>query len=167
MMAPADAPVFQAAIVPHRSLSRAGRISLLAAIGAICATIAGLFVHFGAWPVSGFAGAEWLLAAVLMRSNVRAARSSELVLLHPSALRILRTAPDGKQHERVLQPAWLQLVLEDRPGRAPRLVLQSGREREEIASSLGEAQKRDLAAALAQALDRLRNPTFDNPQLRA
>jgi hypothetical protein len=31
---------------------------------------------------------------------------------------------------------------------------------------LGEAAKRELAAALGQALHQARNPRFDNPQLR-
>ena len=37
---------------------------------------------------------------------------------------------------------------------------------EEIGRALGEAEKRDLAASLARALHRARNPVFDNPQLR-
>jgi hypothetical protein len=39
--------------------------------------------------------------------------------------------------------------------------------REEIATSLGEVEKRDLWEALRDALHRLRSPRFDNPQLRA
>lgn len=163
---PNEAPVFEAAIVPHRSLSRLGRLGLLTAIGLLCAVTAALFVRLGAWPVGGFAGVEWMLAAVLLRLHTRAARSSEVVLLQPSALRILRTSPGGHREELVLQPAWLTLVLEDRAGRTPGLILRARGVSEEIARSLGEAQKRDLAATLAQALDRLRNPVFDNPQLR-
>ena len=52
------------------------------------------------------------------------------------------------------------------PGRVPTLVLASHGKREEVARVLGEPEKRDLAVALAEALYRLRNPTFDNPQLR-
>jgi hypothetical protein len=36
---------------------------------------------------------------------------------------------------------------------------------EEVGRCLGEAEKRDLAAALDAALHRWRNPRFDNPQL--
>ena len=39
--------------------------------------------------------------------------------------------------------------------------------RVEIARSLGEDEKRDLADALGEALHRWRNPRFDNPQLRS
>ena len=38
--------------------------------------------------------------------------------------------------------------------------------REEVAATLGEEEKRDLWAALRAALHQLRNPSFDNPQLR-
>ena len=38
---------------------------------------------------------------------------------------------------------------------------------EEVATMLGVVEKRDLAAALGAAVDRWRNPVFDNAQLRA
>jgi uncharacterized membrane protein len=40
-------------------------------------------------------------------------------------------------------------------------------QRIEVGSALGEPEKRDLAEALAAAVHRLKNPVFDNPQLRA
>jgi DNA-directed RNA polymerase subunit L len=36
----------------------------------------------------------------------------------------------------------------------------------EVAAALGEAEKRDLANALTEALYRVKHPVFDNPQLR-
>ena len=39
-------------------------------------------------------------------------------------------------------------------------------QREEVATALGENEKRELAQALAAALRRMREPRFDNPQLR-
>jgi len=47
----------------------------------------------------------------------------------------------------------------------PRLLLSVRGRSEEVARALGEAAKRDLAAALTRALHRWRNPRFDNPQL--
>ena len=38
-------------------------------------------------------------------------------------------------------------------------------DREEVARALGEEEKRELAAALAEALHRLRHPVFENPHL--
>jgi uncharacterized membrane protein len=160
------ATLFEAVIVPHRSLSAAGLRLLLLAICGMCSASAGIFVWLGAWPVGGFTGIELLLAALLFRLNGRAVRGSELVLLTEAGLRVVRTDPDGTRRERTLSPAWLNLVMEERPGRVPGLVLVARDVRVEIGRSLGEAEKRDLADALGQALERLRSPRFDNPQLR-
>ncbi len=161
-----DVPLFQAVIVPHRSLSPAALKRLLAVICIMCSASAGIFVWLGAWPVGGFTGIELLLAAFLFRLNSRAVRGSELVMLSGNGLRVLRTDPRGRKSEITLQPGWLNLVVEERPGRVPGLVLVARDVRVEIARSLGEDEKRDLAEALAAALDRMRNPRFDNPQLR-
>jgi uncharacterized membrane protein len=160
-----DVPHFQALIVPHRSLSRTGVRVLLGAIAALCCVIATVFVHLGAWPVGGFAGLELGLAVVLFRLHATAARASELVLLGENGLRIIRTDPHGARQETVLQPAWLTLSLQERPGRTPLLQLRSRAQTEEIGRWLGEAEKRDLAEALSAALHRWRHPSFDNPQL--
>jgi uncharacterized membrane protein len=157
--------IFEAVIVPHRSLSRRGLRLLLAAIVVICTVNATIFIRLGAWPVGGFTGVELLLAALLLRLNATAAKASELVLLSRDALRIVRTDPKGRRAERVLSPAWLTVTLEERPGRVPGLWLGTRGEREEVARALGETEKRDLAKALQEALYQWRNPRFDNPQL--
>jgi uncharacterized membrane protein len=166
-MPPADsAPLFEAVIVPHRSLSARARRTLIMVIGAACLVSSTVFAIVGAWPVGGFAGAEWLLAIYLIRLNARAARGSEVLLLSPDALRISRTTPKCARSERVLSPAWLRVSLHERPGRVPALLLRAHGVEEEVGASLGEAEKRDLADALSHALDRWRHPVFDNPQLR-
>ena len=153
-------------IVPHRSLSERHLRRLLLVICAICGISAAAFVWLGAWPVGGFTGLELLLAAFLFRLNARAVRGSELVLLTEAGLRVLRTDPDGTKREVVLSPAWLNVIVEERPGRVPGVLLAARDKRVEIARSLGEDEKRDLAQALGDALERLRSPRFDNPQLR-
>ncbi|HET9018991.1 MAG TPA: DUF2244 domain-containing protein [Acetobacteraceae bacterium] len=157
--------LFEAMIVPHRSLSRRGLRLLLAGIGAICVANVVVFSRLHAWPVCGFAGGELVLAAVLLRLNALGAKASELLLLTPDALRVVRTDPKGRREERVLSPAWLNVEVEERPGRVPALWVGSHGVREELGRVLGEAEKRDLARALAEALHRWRNPVFDNPQL--
>lgn len=161
----AGGAIFEAVIVPHRSLSPRGLRCLAGAICLLSGTVATVVWWFGAWPVTGFAGAETLLAVLLLRYNARARRASEVLLLSDGALRVTRTDMRGRREERTLAAAWLNVVIEERPGRVPGLFLATRGVREEVAGSLGEAEKRDLAEALRAALHRWRNPSFDNPQL--
>ena len=159
------ATVFEAVIVPHRSLSARGLAILIGTLAGLCGLIALRFWLIGAWPVACFGVVEIGLAAFLLRLNATRARSSELVLLSADVLRIVRTDWRGRRAECVLPVGWLNTLLEEPPGQVPRLLLVAHGVREEIAASLGEIEKRDLSKALAKALHQLRNPRFDNPQL--
>lgn len=158
--------LFEAVIVPHRSLTPRGLRILIAVIAGACALTALRFWLLGAWPVAAFSVIEIGLILWLIRLNVLQARGSELVLLSENSLRIIRTDPKGNREERVLPSAWLNVVLEESPGRIPRLLLIVRQQSEEIGKVLGEAAKRELATALHGALHKARNPRFDNPQLR-
>jgi uncharacterized membrane protein len=160
-----EASVFEAAIVPYRSLSPRGLAILMAVIGLLCALVVLRFWLIGAWPVAAFGLVEIGLAMFLLRLNASRARASELILLSADTLRIVRTDRRGRREERVLPAGWLNAALEEPPGKVPRLLLVAHGVREEIATTLGEAEKRDLLKALRDALHRLRNPSFDNPQL--
>jgi uncharacterized membrane protein len=162
-----EATLFEAMIVPYRSLSARGLAILMAVIGLLCALIVLRFWLIGAWPVAGFGVVETGLAIYLLRLNASRARASELILLSEDALRIVRTDRRGRREERELPVGWLNATLEELPGQVPRLLLVARGVREEIATTLGEAEKRDLWAALRDALHRLRSPSFDNPQLRS
>ena len=160
-----SAPVFEAVIVPHRSLTLRGLVILIVVLATLCGLVGLRFWLVGAWPVACFGVVEIGLAAFLLLLNARRAHASELLILSEHALRIVRTDRRGQRNESVLPVGWLNTLLEELPGRVPRLLLVAHGVREEVAKSLGEAEKRDLSAALAQALHQLRNPRFDNPQL--
>lgn len=162
----ADELLFEAVITPNRSLSRRGWVWLILGLtGAVGLTVL-RFLLLGAWPVAIFAVLEVGLFLALFHAHARSARRMEILLLSPSRLRLIRVAPDGGRREQILQPNWLSVVLREREGRVPSLLLRSHGKQAEIAHALGEAEKRDLAAALDEALRDLRNPSFDNPQLR-
>lgn len=152
--------------MPHRSLSRRGRVILSAALAGSIGAAALVFALLGAWPVIGFSGLEIGLAVFLLHLNARQARGSEVVLLHGTMARITRTDPRGRRTETVLPLGWLRMELQERPGRVPGLLLRHRHRAVEIGAALGEADKRSLAAALSAALDRAHTPRFDNPQLR-
>jgi uncharacterized membrane protein len=151
--------------VPHRSLSPRGLRILMASIVLLSVLLVARFWFIGAWPVAAFSVIEISLAIFLLHLNAKRARAHELILLSEETLRIVRTDARGSRQERVLPVGWLNAVLEERSGKVPRLVLAAHGIREEIAATLGDAEKRDLGTALSQALHRLRNPEFDNPQL--
>ena len=137
----------------------AGSIVLLSVV------LVARFWFIGAWPVAAFSVVEIGLALFLLRLNATRARASELIMLSDAALRIVRTDARGRRQELSLPAGWLNAVMEEPPGAVPKLLLVAHGIREEVAADLGSAEKRDLWTALRDALHRLRNPTFDNPQL--
>jgi uncharacterized membrane protein len=159
--------LFEAMIIPHRSLSPRGLRILIAVICLLSGLIMLRFWLIGAWPVAGFSVVEIGIAIFLLRLNASRARTSELVLLSEDTLRIVRTGRAGRRDERVLPVGWLNVVLEEHPGRVPKLLLVARGRSEEIAATLGEVEKRNLWSALREALHLARNPRFDNPQLRS
>jgi uncharacterized membrane protein len=159
-------PIFEAVIHPYRSLSRRGARVVAGAIFGLTALVGVRLWLLGAWPVVGFSVPESILVVALMRLNMARARACETIRLSPDSLEVLRVDRHGRQSGRTLPAAWLNVVIEERPGRIPALLLTTRTLREEVASFLGEYEKRDLAAALQSALRGLRQPVFDNPQLR-
>ena len=162
-----DQVVFEAEVTPHRSLSTRGLRIVVGSICAVSLCTTSMFWYLGAWPIAGFNGGEILLAVVLLRTHARSRKQRELLLLSGQSLRVLRTDARGRASEHSLAPFWLNVTLEERPGRVPALVLNARGQWLEVATALGEHEKRDLAAALMEAINRLKNPVFDNPQLRA
>jgi uncharacterized membrane protein len=163
---PEDPILFQAEVTPHRSLSPRGLRLIIAFVCTVSLGTTTLFWSLGAWPIAGFNGGEILLAMVLLRAHHKSARAKEVLMLSGGGLRILRVDANGRTSEQVMPSGWLNVVLTERPGRVPGLYLAARGRQVEVAHSLGEPEKRDLAEALAGALHRLKNPVFDNPQLR-
>ena len=161
-----DAVLFEVVIVPNRSLGPAGLAWVGGSLMGLSAGISvGLWLA-GAWPAVGFMGAEALLAVWLLRRHARPGRASEMLLLTETELRILRTDRAGRRRELRLGAAWLRATVRERPGTTPSLLVQDGTTVAEVGCALGEAEKRELAAQLQEALRRRRHPLFDNPQLR-
>src|SRR5947208_58778 len=112
--------LFEAVIIPHRSLSPNGLRIVIAVICLLSGLTVLRFWFIGAWPVAGFSVLEIGIAIFLLRLNASRARASELVLLSTETLRIVRTGRTGRREERVLPVGWLNVVLEEPPGRVPK-----------------------------------------------
>lgn len=151
---------FEAELRPHRSLSRKALLLVLGGmlLGSLCVTT--MMYFLGAWPVIGFNGADIALAACLFWLNARAARAREIIRLYDAAFEITAISPSGRTHSETLSPDWARVELQERPGSVPRLLIRARDAAAEVGRQLGEAQKRDLAAALERALVRRRSPHF-------
>ncbi len=153
--------LFEAVVRPHRSLSTRGMLIVMAGMAGGSLWVTSLMFLLGAWPVIGFNGADLGLAILLMWLNRRAARASETIRLSESRLTVSARDVAGRHVAYELQPYWLRVSLDERAGTVPKLMLSSRGVAHEVARALGEAQKRDLAAALERALARLRSPQFN------
>lgn len=159
--------LFEAVCTPPSTLSGRGMLLVAGLFGLGSLVTGGIFLLRGAWPVLGFSGAEALLVwALLALYRRRARRMLELVVLTEDGLVIRRRDARGRPQEVRLDPYWSRLRLEPRHGRVSALRLHQRGLAVEIGAMLGEEEKRDLAAALDEALRRYREPVFDNPQLR-
>jgi uncharacterized membrane protein len=160
-----EAPVFEALIVPYRSLTRKGVMAVVAALLAANAAVGLRFWLLGAWPVVAFSLVEVPLAALLLSINLRRARASELIMLNATEITVVRTDPAGRVKQVSLPSAWLRVDLDAGRG-VPRVVLSSRGRDYEVGAFLHEPDKLSLFDALSDAVHRVRNPRFDNPQLR-
>ena len=156
---------FEAVITPHRSLGPRGLRWVCGFLGTLSLLVSTGLWFAGAWPVIGFTGLEVVLAMILLLRHAMVKGDSEILLLSDDGIRIVKTRR-GKRTEMAVPVGWLRASLEERAGRTPALVLRSRRFAVEVATNLGEEEKRDLARSLHRALHRQRSPVFDNPQLR-
>ena len=164
-MSPVQAPVFEALIVPYRSLTRKGVVLVVAALMVLSVAVSLRFWLLGAWPVVVFSLLEIPLVILLLAINVRRARASELIMLDAREITIIRTDSAGGRRQVSMPAAWLRVDLAGGQG-IPHVVLSGHGRHCEVGGFLHEPDKLSLFSALSDALHRVRNPRFDNAQLR-
>ncbi len=146
--------LFGAVLQPHRSLSPRGFRVLIAAICITFFAVGLGFLLVGAWPVLGFCGLEVALIYALFRLNFRSLARYETIRLTDSELELRRIAPDGAIERITFQPYWLRVTVEEKPGRASRLILSSHGRAVTVGAFLAPDERVALAEALTQALAR-------------
>jgi uncharacterized membrane protein len=147
---------FRAVLMPHRSLSPRGFLILMTFV-AVVSFIAGMsFLAMGAWPVMGFFGLDALAIYIAFKLNFRAARLVETVEITPTDLTVTRTRPNGHQDSFTLNPYWARVHLAQRRDGANALFLRSHGKAHAIGAFLNDDERRDLAAALDNALATVR-----------
>src|SRR5215831_1101259 len=149
----AEPTLFSAIITPHRSLSGAGFLLVMALVGTL-SFIGGMFFFLlGAWPVVGFLGLDVLLVYWAFRASYRTAAAFEEVTVTASELRVRRVSHRGHVAEWTLNPVWTQLQREKHEEFGLlRLFLVSRGRRLAVAGFLSPREKESFATALAAAL---------------
>src|SRR5580658_1540186 len=156
-----DPALFAARLTPHRSLSRAGFLLLMAVLGGVSFAAGMVFLLLGAWPVFGFLGLDVLLVYWAFRANFRAARAYEEVKVTATELTLRKVNQRGGVREWTLNPVWVRLdrTVHEEFG-IERLFLVSRGRRLSIAGFLSPDEKKSFASALSAALgEARRGPT--------
>lgn len=157
-IAEAERPVFEALLYPRRSLDRRGYTILIGGTGFIVGLYGFTFLLIGAWPIFGFLGAEWLLFWFLFSRHYRGDRRAERLRLFPDRLLIETLDAKGRLTIYMLQPYWLQVILDRADAFSHPLYLRSHGRQLEIGAFLSPQERRDFAAELVEVLRRHRAP---------
>ena len=148
---------FERVLLPHRSLPPHGFHLLLLILGLISLAVGIGFVSIGAWPVMGFFGLDVALVYIAFRLNYRSARRSETIRLAGDAFTVERVDVRGERRIWRFQPFWLRVILEERGDEWNRLLIASHGRRLVIGDIVTPAVRRELAAAIREALRRWRD----------
>jgi uncharacterized membrane protein len=165
-MSATDDIAFERVLLPHRSLPPRGFHIMMALLGLLSVVVGIAFVSFGCWPVIGFFGLDVLGIYIAFRLSYRSARQREILRLADDDFTVERIDIYGARRAWRFRPFWLRVVIEERPDESNRLFLASHGKRFAIGDFLGAPMRRELAAALAAALQRWRaalNPANGAP----
>ena len=146
---------FDAVLYPHRSLPPHGFMLLMLVLSVVSFAAGVSFVLLGAWPIVGYFGLDVLLVYLAFRASYRSARMHEWVRLTEETLTVERVSQYGERRRWQFQPFWLRVVLEEHE-ETNRLVLSSHGRELVVGGFLAPAERRNLAAALKEALGRWR-----------
>lgn len=162
-MTAATAPVFEALIVPYRSVTGKGIAAMLAFVALFSVGVAGRLWLFRAPLAVAFLIFEFLMIAGLLWANLRHARASELIVLTPEALSVERRDWRGRKATVSLPATWLRIDLVEEKG-THRLLARSHGRAFEIGGFLHDADKVSLSKVLRTAIWDVRNPRFNSDE---
>ncbi len=144
--------LFDAVLLPYRSLSPLGFVVLMTFVCLVSFTAGIVFLLAGAWPVFGFFGLDVLLIYIAFRASYRSGRLYETVRLTRDALTVQRVFPSGEVKSWTLQPYWLKVEMDESPETRSPLRLVSHGKSLVIGSFLTPTERLELARALRAAL---------------
>jgi uncharacterized membrane protein len=145
---------WQATLIPHRSLTRQGFLTVMALVVAVNLVMAVMFVAMGAWPVAGFAGLDVLIVWWAFRVNFADARQMERISITEHELVLDRMRKNDPPEQQRFVRRWVRVELEEDREREliGRLLLVSGATRVSVGDFLAPEERKTLASALKSAL---------------
>jgi len=135
-------------LTPHCSLSVRGAVLFFTSVCLPTFAVAGIATALGFWPVLPFAGAEMLLLAWALRSNMQ--RRFEHETIDISDAEIVITYSRGEPARVVFPRHWARVKIRrpHSPLHRSQLVIESHGRAYEVGKFLTEEERRQLAAAL-------------------
>ena len=135
-------------LTPHCSLSVRGAVLFFGTVALPTFGVAGAATALGFWPVLPFAGAEMLLLAWALRSNMQ--RRFERETIDISDSEVVITYSHGKPARVVFPRHWARVKIRrpNSPLHRSHLVIESHGRAYEVGKFLTEEERRQLAAAL-------------------
>lgn len=149
---------FEAFLYPNPALSDRGFAIFMALAVLVTVIVGGLFVAAGAWPIGGFFGLDLLLLYLAFRAARRNARRYEWVRVEPRRLLVRRVGPDGRAAEWRFEPCWVRVHFDEPPRPDSPVVISSHGRRLGLGLFLTPDERRDFAATLRAAVERVRQP---------
>jgi uncharacterized membrane protein len=153
-MTVAAAPIFQASLMPHRSMSCRAALVLVGVISTIWGVMSLSFYAIGAWPVLAFFGLDIVLLGWLIHLNFKDALRREEVSVSRTDVEVRRFAPNGLRRElHRFNPFGTRLDVERHQEFGVRkLTLAARGKAVTIGDFLNPDDKESFAKALSQAL---------------
>ena len=99
--------LFDAVLMPHRSLSPTGFWVLMGVVAVASCGVGLAFFLAGAWPVVGFLGLDVALVYLAFRHNYRSGKLREMLQLSKRELIVRRISPYREVTTWTFQPYWL------------------------------------------------------------
>ncbi|MFZ5610404.1 MAG: DUF2244 domain-containing protein [Pseudomonadota bacterium] len=139
---------------PAQGLSRRGLALVMALVGGMSLVAGGFFLSIGAWPVSGFFGADLILLCLAFGASQRASMTREHITLDETRLQVARIRPRHRVEVHCFQPAWVRVQLGGGVDDGWALSLASHGRRLVIGAFLPPAERPRVAAVIRAALAR-------------
>ena len=135
-------------LTPHCSLSVRGAVMFFGSVALPTFGVAGVATALGFWPVLPFAGAEMLLLAWALHSNMQ--RRFERETIDISDAEVVISYSNGNPARVVFPRHWARVKIRrpNSPLHRSHLVIESHGRAYEVGKFLTEEERRQLAAAL-------------------